>query len=77
MKKVNSLIKLSNNLSFVILIFAILKFQNADSSTFRRSKFKPPLNVFNSENQNFASKIRNFEIFYSVDIAHYSQFCQF
>ena len=29
-------------LSFVILIFAILKFRNIDRSTFRRSKFWPP-----------------------------------
>ena len=34
--------KLSNNSSFVILIFAILKFWNIDRSTFRRSKFWLP-----------------------------------
>ena len=35
--------KLSNNSSFVILVFAILKFQNIDRSTFRRSfNFWPP-----------------------------------
>ena len=30
MKKINSTMKLSNNLSFIILIFAILKFWNID-----------------------------------------------
>ena len=34
--------KLSNNSSFVILIFAILKFWNIDRFTFRPSKFWPP-----------------------------------
>ena len=33
--------KISNNSSFVILIFAVLKFQNIDRSTFRRSKISP------------------------------------
>ena len=41
-EKLNYKIKWSNNSSFVILIFAILKFRNIDRSTFRRSKFWPP-----------------------------------
>ena len=41
-EKLNSKIKLSNNSSFVILIFAILKFRNIGRSTFPRSKFWPP-----------------------------------
>ena len=41
-KKINSKIKLSNNSSYVILIFVILKFRNIGRSTFRRSKFWPP-----------------------------------
>ena len=45
MKKVNSIIKLSNNSSFVILIVGILKFRNIDCSTFRHSKFQPPPNL--------------------------------
>ena len=40
--KINSKIKLSNNSSFVILIFVILKLWNIGRSTFRRSKFRPP-----------------------------------
>ena len=39
--KINLKIKLSNNSSFVILIFAILKFRNIGRSAFRRSKFWP------------------------------------
>ena len=39
MKKVNSIIKLSNNSSFGTLICAILEFWNIDYSTFRLSKF--------------------------------------
>ena len=43
-KKINSIIKLSNISSFVILIFAILKFRNVSRFTFRRLKFwSPPL----------------------------------
>ena len=42
MKKINSIMKLSNNSSFVILIFEILKFRNIDRSTFRHSKFWHP-----------------------------------
>ena len=42
MKKVNSIMKLSNNSSFVILIFGILKFRNIDCCTFCRFKFQPP-----------------------------------
>ena len=38
-EKKNSKIKLSNNSSFVILIFVILKFRNIGHSAFRRSKF--------------------------------------
>ena len=38
----NTIIKLSKNLSFVILIFETLKFRNFRRSTFRRSKFWPP-----------------------------------
>ena len=38
----NTIIKLSKNSSFVILIFATLKFRNFSRSTFRRSKFWPP-----------------------------------
>ena len=38
-EKLNSKIKLSNNPSFVILIFAILKFRNISYSTFCLSKF--------------------------------------
>ena len=38
-EEINSEIKLSNNSSFVILIFVILKFRNIGRSTFRRSKF--------------------------------------
>ena len=41
-EKINSKIKLSNNSSFVILIFVILKFWNIGRSTFRRYKFRPP-----------------------------------
>ena len=41
-EKINSKIKLSNNLSFIILIFVILKFRNIGRSTFRRSKCWPP-----------------------------------
>ena len=41
-EKLNSKIKLSNNSSFVILIFIILKFRNINHSTFRRSKIWPP-----------------------------------
>ena len=40
-EKINSKIKLSNNSSFVILIFVILKFRNIGRSTFRRYKFWP------------------------------------
>ena len=39
MKKINSIMKLSNNSSFVILIFEILEFRIINRSTFRRSKF--------------------------------------
>ena len=38
-EKINSKIKLSNNSSFVILIFVIFKFRNIGRSTFRHSKF--------------------------------------
>ena len=38
-EKLNSKIKLTCNSSFVILIFAILKFRTIGRSTFRRSKF--------------------------------------
>ena len=38
-EKINLKIKLSNNSSFVILIFVILKFRNIDRSTSRHSKF--------------------------------------
>ena len=41
-EKKNSIIKLSNNSSFVILTFAISKFRNIDRSAFRRYKFWPP-----------------------------------
>ena len=41
-EKINSKIKLSNNSSFVILIFVIFIFRNIGRSTFRRSKFWPP-----------------------------------
>ena len=41
-EKIKSKIKLSNNSSFVILIFVNLKFQNIGRSTFCRSKFWPP-----------------------------------
>ena len=41
-EKLNSKIKLSNNLSFVTSIFTISKFRNIGCSTFRRSKFRPP-----------------------------------
>ena len=41
MKKVKSIMKLSNNSSFVILIFAILKFRNIDRFVFRRLKLWP------------------------------------
>ena len=41
-EKINSIIKLSNNSSFVILKFATLKIRNFIRSTFRRSKFWPP-----------------------------------
>ena len=37
-EKINSEIKLSNNSSFVTLIFIILKFRNIGRSRFRRSK---------------------------------------
>ena len=48
-EKLNSKIKLSNNTSFVILTFPILKFRNIGRSTFRRSKFRPPP-VFSPKN---------------------------
>ena len=38
----NEKIKLSNNSSFVILIFLILKFRNIGRFTFRRSEFWSP-----------------------------------
>ena len=38
-EKMNLKIKLSNNSSFVILIFVILKFGNIGRFTFPRSKF--------------------------------------
>ena len=38
-EEINSEIKLSNNSSFVILIFLILKFRNIGRSTFRHSKY--------------------------------------
>ena len=41
-EKINSKIKLSNNSSFVILIFVILKFGNIGRSRFRRSNFGAP-----------------------------------
>ena len=41
-EKLNSKIRLSNNSSFVILIFAILKFRNIGRSTCHRFKFWPP-----------------------------------
>ena len=41
--KKSAKIKLSNNSSFFILIFAISEFRNTGRSTFRRSKFWPPL----------------------------------
>ena len=37
-EKINSEMKLSNNSSFVIVVFVILKFRNVGRSTFRRSK---------------------------------------
>ena len=40
-EKLNLKMKLSNNSSFVILIFAILKFRNIGRFTFRPSKFWP------------------------------------
>ena len=46
-KKINSIIKLSHNSSFVMLIFEILKFRNIGRSTFRCSKFSfPPTKIF-------------------------------
>ena len=41
-EKINSKIKLSNNSSFTILIFVILKFRNIGRSTFEHSKFCTP-----------------------------------
>ena len=41
-EEINSKIKISNNSSFVILIFVILKSRNIGCSPFRRSKFWPP-----------------------------------
>ena len=49
----NTIIKLSKNSSFVILIFATSKFRNFSRSTFRRSKFWPPPNC-----NNFYSKTK-------------------
>ena len=46
----NTIIKLSKNSSFVILIFATLKFRNFSRSTFRRSKFWPPPKITNVKN---------------------------
>ena len=45
-ENVNSEIKLSNNLSFVILIFAIFKFRNIGRSRLHPSKFRPPPVIF-------------------------------
>ena len=44
-EKINSQIKLSNNSSFTILIFVILKFRNIGRSTFEHSKFCTPPEV--------------------------------
>ena len=46
-KRINSKIKLSNNLSFGILIFAIFKFWNIGRSTFRRTKFWVRVEIWN------------------------------
>ena len=47
----SSEIKLSNNSSFFILIFAISKFRNTGRSTFRRSKFWPPPDILLLKNE--------------------------
>ena len=58
--KINSKIKLSNNLYSVILIFEILKFRNIGRSIFRRSKIWPP------PPKNFKfEKLANFPICYN------------
>ena len=62
MKKINLQIKLWNNSSFVILIFAILKFRNIDRSTFRRSKFWPSPDV--SDN----TQLKSAEHYWSLQV---------
>ena len=45
-EKIDPKIKLSNNSSFAILIFVILKFRNISRSTFEHYKFcTPPLSL--------------------------------
>ena len=63
-EKINSKIKLSNNSSFVILIFVILKFRNIGCSTLYRSKFWPPPNSWKDQmyyRTTDISEFRNFE----------------
>ena len=65
-EKLNSEIKLSNNSSFVILIFAILKFRNIGRSKFRRSNFRLPPIIFVCFNLNKCwkkkTKIRRLQV---------------
>ena len=49
-EKINSKIKLSNNSSFTILIFSILKFWNIGCSTFEHFKFCTPPAILKFQN---------------------------
>ena len=66
--------KLSNNSSFVILIFEILKFRNIGRSTFRRSKFWPPPIIIITKNYKISPRIFYWIVInkkFLVDLRHF------
>ena len=67
-EKINSVIKLSNNSSFVILIFVILKLRNIGRSTFRHSKYWPPPNSMKKEKKNACNFICIFNVLVNVTL---------
>ena len=59
-ERINSKVKISNNSSFVIVIFAILEFRNIGHSTFSRSKFWPPPLFMEPRNDSYGIYTRKF-----------------
>ena len=73
-EKINSKIKLSNNSSFVILIFGIFKFRNIGRSTFRGSKFWPPPRKSNYSIFYIFFKLQYFEKLLLFEIEQFQKF---